>query len=194
MNLPVRHFAALLVASVCLAAPALASEAAEGHAQSPETTPLGWLLRGINFIVLAGGLGYLMRGAPGFFRTRAQRIVAAITDARRVKEDALEQLRDAEAKLARLPQQIEALRVSAKQDGLAEAERIRLLAQEESAKIERAAQMEIDAAERAARMELKAMAAQMAIERAEAIVKGRITPEAQAALVRAFVENLGRAS
>ena len=182
---------ALLFFLCVLALPAMA---AGDSSKSPETSPLGWLMRAINFVVLAGGLGYLMRGAPKFFRERAERIVGAITDARRVKEEAEQELKKAETKLARLSDEVAHLRATAKQDGVAEAERIRALAREEEAKIARAAQMEIEAAERAARMELKAAAAQMAVERAEAMVKGRLTPEAQAALVRAFVENLGRAS
>lgn len=174
------------------AVPAFASEG--GGSSSPETTPLGWALRVVNFLVLAFGLGYLMRGAPAFFRARAGRIVSAITEARRVKDEADRLLRDAERKLAGLPQEVEALRAAAKQDGTAEAERIRAMARDEAAKIERAGQLEIEAANRAAQMELKAAAARLAVEKAEAIVKGRMTPEVQAGLVRAFVENLGRAN
>ncbi len=168
--------------------------ASEGGAQSPETTPLGWTMRGINFLVLVLGLGYLLRGAPGFFKNRAERIVGAITDARLVKEEADRQLRNAETKLARLEHEVADLRTAAMQDGAAEADRIRALAREEEAKIQKAAQMEIEAAERTARMELKALAAGLAIDRAEALVKDRMTPDAQSALVRAFVNHLEKAS
>jgi F0F1-type ATP synthase membrane subunit b/b' len=103
-------------------------------------------------------------------------------------------LRDAERRLANLGDEVAQMRAAAQQDGTAEAERIRAMARDEAAKIGRTAQAEIEAAERAARMELKSIAARLAVERAEAIVKGKVTPEAQTALVRAFVENLGRAS
>jgi len=186
---------ALLVLLFCavFVAPVLASSE-EGGAVSPENTTLGWIFRIINFLILFGGLAYLMRGAPAFFRGRAERIVSAITEARRVKEEADRELQTAQSKLARLDQEVVEMRAAAKQDGVAEAERIRGLAREEEGKVQRAALLEIEAAERAARMELKAAAARLAVERAEAIVKGRMTPETQAALVRAFVENLGRAS
>jgi len=179
--------------SAALAAPGFASSE-EGGSSSPETSQLGWTFRILNFVILFGGLGYLLRGAPAFFRERAERIVGAITEARRVKDEADRQLQTAQSKLVRLDQEVAELRADAVQDGVAEAERIRALAREEAAKIQRAALLEIEAAERAARMELKAAAARLAVERAEAIVKGRMTPEAQAALVRAFVENLGRAN
>ena len=186
------RFALLAVGVLSLAAlPVLASE---GGSEAPENTPLGWTFRIINFLILFGGLLYLLlKKAPAAFRGRAERIVGAISEARRVKEEAQQQLRDAETRLARLDQEVAELRAAAQQDGLAEAERIRALAREEETKIRAAAAMEIEAAERASRMELKALAAQLAVTRAESIVKGRMTPDTQAALIRAFVENLGRA-
>ncbi len=183
----------LLVAVVVFSFPVLASE--EGGATAPENTPMGWTFRIINFAILFGGLLYLLfKKAPAAFRARALGIVSAITEAKRVKDEADEQLKEAEAKLARLDQEVAELRATAKHDGVAEGERIRAMAREEEAKIQRAAEAEIAAAERAAKMELKSLAARLAVERAEAIVKGRMTPEAQAALVRAFVESLGRAN
>lgn len=177
----------LFLILLVVVAPVFASE--EG-AEKPEATPLGWTMRIINFGVLFFGLLYLMRGAPAFFKKRAEEIVSAITEARAIKEEADMRLKSAEAKLARLDQEVADLRIVAKQDGAAEADRVRAMAREEEAKIQKAAQLEIEAAERAARMKLKAMAASLAVERAEAIVKSRMTPEAQAGLVRAFVGNL----
>jgi F0F1-type ATP synthase membrane subunit b/b' len=40
-------------------------------------------------------------------------------------------------------------------------------------------------------MELKALVAQLAVQRAEALLKEQVTPERQAALLRGFVQNLG---
>ncbi|MBI3404360.1 MAG: ATP synthase F0 subunit B [Acidobacteria bacterium] len=192
MNRAMRILVFCLFAIAFVALPAFASE---GGAEKPENSTLGWIFRIINFAILLSGVLYLLlKKAPAAFRGRAQRIVSAITEAKRVKDEADRQLRDAENKLKRLDQEVEEIRATAKQDAAAEAERIRAMAREEEAKIQRAALAEIDAAERAARMELKATAAHMAVERATAIVTGRMTPEAQAALVRAFVENLGRAS
>jgi F0F1-type ATP synthase membrane subunit b/b' len=64
------------------------------------------------------------------------------------------------------------------------------MAHEEAAKIRRAAEGEIGAAERAARIELKVLAARLAVERAEADIRSRITPQAEAALFRSFLGNL----
>jgi F0F1-type ATP synthase membrane subunit b/b' len=69
---------------------------------------------------------------------------------------------------------------------------LRSLAREEAQKIERAAQAEIAAAERAARMELKSLAARMAVERAEALLRKELTPKSEAVLFQTFVQELGR--
>ena len=186
-----RIVALLLLAMICLmvAAPAFASE--EGKNEEPANTTLGWIFRWINFAIVALSLGYLLvKKAPAFFRGRAAKIVSEISDSKQIKEEADRRLREAEEKLARLDKEVAELRVTAKKDAQAEAERIRLLAQEEERKVQRAGQAEMEAAERAARMELKAMAAQLAVKRAEALIRKQMTPEAQAGLVKAFVENL----
>ena len=59
--------------------------------------------------------------------------------------------------------------------------------------IERAAQEEIAAAQRAARLEMKSLAARLAIERAEFLLRQELTP-AEAALFRGFVGDLQRSA
>jgi F-type H+-transporting ATPase subunit b len=174
---------------ILAAAPAFAAE----QDQSPADTTVGWVFRWLNFIVVFGGLAYLLaKYAPPFFHARAEAIVSAVNDATRAREQAEQQLRDAEAKLAGLDQEIAELRAAARRDAAGEAERIRALAREETQKIERAAQAEIQAAERAARMELKALAARLAIERAETLLRQEMTPRTQAALFRGFLDSLAR--
>jgi F0F1-type ATP synthase membrane subunit b/b' len=48
----------------------------------------------------------------------------------------------------------------------------------------------MQAAERAARLELKALAAKLAVDKAESMVAGRMTRETQDELMRGFVKNL----
>src|SRR5208337_3426674 len=100
------------------------------------------------------------------------------------------QRREAQAKLAGIETEVAAMRVEAKHGAEAEAERVRELARAEAEMIERAAQIEIAAAERAARLELKALAARLAIERAEARLRQEMTPQSEAALFGTFVREL----
>ena len=169
------------------AAPAWAQEAEK----APENSTVGWIFRWLNFALVFGGGGYLIaKKAPTMFRRRAEAIVSAITEAARVKEDAERRRRDSEAKLAGLDGEIAELRAMAMRDAGAEAERIRELARDEAKKIERAAEAEIQAAERAARLELKMAGADLAIARAEALLRKELTPAADSALIRGFVTQL----
>jgi len=182
-----------LALMVCLAVtPVLASE--EGGAD-PVFSTTGMAFRIINFLIVAYGAWYLFaRKWARWFHAQSEKISGAISDAARAKQEAERQLHEAEEKTARLGQEVAEMRANAQRDAAAEAERIRAAAREEAAKIERAAAMEIQAAERAARMELKAVAAGLAVERAEAVLRGKMTPATEAALFRAFVSDLGRSA
>jgi F-type H+-transporting ATPase subunit b len=175
----------------CAAAPAFAQE--EGA--SPADTTVGWVFRWLNFALVFGGIAYaLVKYAAPAFRRRTGAIVAAIGEAARVKQEAEERRREAEAKLAGLEQEITRLRAEAQRDAAAEAERLRQLAREEAQKIERAAKAEIFAAERAARLELKAVGARLAVERAEALLRQNINAASEATLFRSFVQDLERSA
>jgi len=106
------------------------------------------------------------------------------------REEAERQVREAEAKLANLKQEIAALEATAKRETAEEAERIRALAQSDAKKVGVAAHAEIEAAERAARLELKAMAAALAVDGAESLLAKQLTPAAQESLVDTFVKSL----
>ena len=185
----IHWFVLVGVLLLVLALPAHASEG--GGGDNLFTAPIGWVFRWIQFIVVFGGVGYLLaKKAPAYFRRRAETIVASITESTKLKEEAERELRDAEEKLRRLDQELAEMRKAAQREAAAEAERIRQATQDEAKKIERAAQAEIEAAERAARMELKALAARLAVERAEALIRKQMTPQTEAALLQSFTQNL----
>ena len=173
----------------CTAAPAFAQE--EGA--SPADSTIGWVFRWLNFALVFGGIAYaLVKYAAPAFRRRTDAIVSAIGEAARVKQEAEERRREAEAKLAGLEQEISRLRAEAQRDAAAEAERLRQMAREEAQKIERAAKAEIFAAERATRLGLKAVGARLAVERAEALLRQDINAASEATLFRSFVQDLER--
>jgi F-type H+-transporting ATPase subunit b len=179
-----------LVTLVLLATlPALAQA---GEA-SPVDSQVGWVFRWLNFAIVFGAIAYLAwkKGGP-YFRAQAEEISRKIAEGARAREAAERQRQEVQAKLANIENEIAAMRAEAKRDAQAEAQRLRSLAREEAEKIERAAQAEIAAAERAARMELKALAARMAVERAEALLRRELTPKSEAALIQAFVQELDR--
>ncbi len=170
----------------------VSARAAEGgERQNPAEQPIGEVFKWLNFALVFGAAGYLIaRKAPGFFRSRADAISAAMTQAAAAKAEADRQFAEAEAKLGRLDHQVAALRETALREAAEEAERIRNLTREEAGKIGRAARGEIEAAERAAQMELRALAAKLAVERAEALLEKQMTQKTRDDLFRAFVASL----
>jgi F-type H+-transporting ATPase subunit b len=164
-----------------------AAEQGGGAAQERANELFKW----INFALVAGGLMWLFgKVLPPKFRGNADAIRSAITKATSAKAEADRQLREAERKLSDLQQEVAQLRATAQREAEGEAERIRNLTQNDAQKIGLAATAEVEAAERAARLELKAIAANLAVDGAESLLAKQLTPQAQEALVSAFVKGL----
>ena len=174
------------------AQPLLAAE----ETPKPVEGPVGTFYKWLNFAIVFLALAYLLvKKAPPYFRGRAEMIAAAITESTRVREQAEQQRGDAEAKLAGLDREIAELRAASLKDAMAETERLRQGARDEAGKIDRVARAEIQAAERSARLELKTIAARLAVERAEALLRTEMSPEGEASLFRDFLSDLsGRAN
>lgn len=144
-----------------------------------------------NFLILAGGLGYLIgKNAGPFFAARSASIRKDMEESLAQRKDAEARAADVERRLANMEADIAALRGEGERDARTEAERMERHTAAEIAKIQAHAQQEIAAAGKAARMELKRHAAELAVELAEQKVRARMTPDAQDALVQGFVRNL----
>jgi F-type H+-transporting ATPase subunit b len=165
---------------------AYAEEGGSGAQQSSET-----LFKWINFAIFAGVIVWLcLKYAPRYFAGRADEIGSAIRKSTEAKNQADNQLREAEEKLRDLEKEIAELRASATRESAAEAERIRKMTQTDAEKVETAAKAEIAATERAARLELKALAANLAVDGAESLLAKQLTPAAQESLINNFVKSL----
>ena len=192
MKFPAKSGMRMLGSAVLLAlltaAPLLAQESDAASAESASS----WAFRWLNFAAVAGLILFALRKAAPVFRRRAEEISGKIAEGARAREAAEKQRREVRAKINGIDAEVAGLRSDAKRATAAEAERIRALAKTEAEAVERAARAEIGAAERAARLELKARAARMAVERAEALLRENLTPNAEAALIRAFVAEIER--
>jgi F0F1-type ATP synthase membrane subunit b/b' len=89
-----------------------------------------------------------------------------------------------------LEQEIQRFREQAQKDAAAELERLRAMTKTDIEKVGVAAKAEIEAAERAARVELKAIAAKLAVDRAESLLAQQMTPSVQEAMIDNFVQSL----
>jgi F-type H+-transporting ATPase subunit b len=170
----------------------LTAHAAEGGG-SAATDRANEVFKWINFAIVAALMIWLFaKKLPEWFRGNADKISSAIRNATAEKDEAERQVREAEAKLANLKQEIASLQAVAKREAAEEGERIRALAESDAKKVGIAAQAEIEAAERAARLELKALAASLAVDGAESLLAKQLTPAAQESLVDTFVKSLER--
>jgi len=149
------------------------------------------IFKWIHFAILAG-IGYWLfrKVLPPLFRRNADHISAAITKATAAKAEAERQLKEAEAKFARLEHEIADFRTQAQNDAAAEIDRLRALTKQEAEKIQIAAHAEIEAVERAARVALKALAARLAVDHAESLLAKELTPAVQENMISNFVESL----
>lgn len=184
-----RRISLIVSVAIAMLFTVVSVHAAEGGSDASEH--VNELFKWINFAVVVAGLIWIFgKLLPPIFRKRSDEIGAAIKKATEARIEADRQLRDAEQKLAKLEQEIAQLRAVAQREAAAEAERIRNATLSDAQKIEAAAAAEIDAAERAARLELKALAANLAVDSAESLLAKQLTPQAQEALVSAFVKGL----
>lgn len=181
----------LVVMSMCgalLLFASIASATDEGAAGAEHATEL---FKWINFAIVAGVILWAFSAKlPSVFRANAEAISTAITKATAVKAEAEKRLADAEARLARLEQEVMELRAVAEREAAADAQRIREMAKSDAEKISVAAKAEIEAAARAARMELKALAAKLAVDGAESLLAKQLTAQTQESLVKGFVGSL----
>ena len=126
--------------------------AEEGGNAATETA--AEIFRWINFAIVAGVIVWVFgKKLPSVFKARAEAVSSAITSATSAKAAADAQLREAEAGIARLPQDSAATRATATREFATESEHLREGTEREVTRIELAAKAEVSAAQRAARLE-----------------------------------------
>jgi len=178
-------FAAVMV--VGFATVAFAAEEHASPAEHAARTDFRW----IHFVIVAALLIYVFRtyGRP-YFRRTSDTIFEAIEKATEAKTKAERELKEAAVKLASLEQEVERFRVQAQTEAGAEMARLRAMMNTDVEKVGLAAKAEVEAAERAARVELRALAAKLAVDRAESLVARQMTPAVQGAMIDHFVQSL----
>ena len=183
--------AAALLFALLVFAPLLSVRAAEEGEHAAGGVPTELIFKWLNFITIFGGLGYLLRKPMReFFTGQREAIQSSIEEARRAREESRARLRGVEERLARLEQEVEALRREAAENATAEKQRIQETAQREAERILSTARAEMESVTRAARLELRAYAARLAVSLAEQEIRQRLTPQAHAALFQAFAGHL----
>jgi F-type H+-transporting ATPase subunit b len=147
----------------------------------------GWL----NFLILAGGLGYLIKKRAGpYFAQRSLEIRKGMADADAARAASDAKVAEVDRRLANLQTEIEALRRSAQQDAEGDAQRVRREAAAELAKIQTQVADEIAAASKSATLELRRYSADLALGLAERKIAARMSPAIEERLVGSFVDTM----
>ncbi|MDE3103648.1 MAG: ATP synthase F0 subunit B [Acidobacteriota bacterium] len=143
----------------------------------------------VNFAILAVLLGgALIKALPKIFRSRNEAIQRDLVSAKAATDEAKSRLGNVEARLAKLDEQIAAMRAQAEKDAAAEELRIKASAEAEQKKILEVAEQEIAAASAQAQRQLQRYAAELAVE--QAARKLVVTAETDRLLVQGFARKL----
>jgi len=157
---------------------------AQGVTEKGPNVFWGW----INFALLAGGLGYVIRKNAGpYFAQRSLEIRKGMAEAEAARAASDAKVAEVDRRLANLQAEIEALRHGAQQEAEADAERVRRDAAVEVAKIQSHLVDEIASAAKSATLELRRYAADLALALAEQNIAARMSPQTQDRLVGSFV-------
>jgi F0F1-type ATP synthase membrane subunit b/b' len=172
---------------------ALPVMAAEGAEPDPADSTAGLIFRWLNFLIVFGGMGWLIAKYGGaFFRGNAKEIAASIVQATAEKEEAVRELHAVEAKVERLDKDVAEMREQARQNWEAESQRLYSSGVIEIEKINQAARSELEASERAAQEQLREIAASLAVRDAAALVSSRMNSDLRARIFQGFLADLGR--
>ena len=147
-----------------------------------------WIFKLINMLLFFGFLAYLIGGPlKKAFADRTAAIQRAAEEARERRAKADQMAREIQDRLSRIEGEVQAIRDRAQSEGERQKRELIAAAEAEAKKIMANAQSEVDNRLRSARAELTDYAGQLAAERAEQILREKITPEDQKKL---FQESL----
>jgi ATP synthase F0 subunit b len=146
----------------------------------------------INLLLFIGVMFYLLRRPiREAFRARQESIRSELMRAEEERAAAEAKLAEVEGRLARLGEEVEAIRANAQKEAAEERTRVGLATEAEIRKIREQARREIESAGKAARAELRTFTAEQSVRLAEEMIRRDIRPEDDAHLAREYVEDLG---
>jgi F-type H+-transporting ATPase subunit b len=156
-----------------------------------ESDPMAFIAKVVNFLVLFGGLAFLLRKPiQQFLARRAVEIDTTIKDAEESRHGAETDLEKTERQLSELSREIEDLKEKAVLEGEREKERIIRAAREEGERMKKAAEQEIEMISRAGIKGLKEYAVSLAAAEALKRIEEQLTPEKHSRLIDDSIERL----
>lgn len=152
----------------------------------------GWILKLVNMILFIAFLMFILRGpVKNAFAARGEAIRKAREEAteRRARADTM--AAEIQARLGRIEQEVQTIRDKAVAEGERQKKELLAAAEAEAARILTAARNEVDNRVKRARQELTEYAGELASERAEALLREKITDTDKAKLFRDGLAQIG---
>jgi len=167
----------------------------EGEGPHGELKFLGlpmWIWKLVNMLLFFGALVWLLRGpVAGAFNARSEAIRNAALEARDRRAKADQMANDIQKRLAEIENEVKSIHERAQAEGDRQKRELIAAAEAEAQKILQAARNEVDNQLKHARHELTQYAGQLASERAEAILREKITDSDQKNLFEESLRQVG---
>jgi F-type H+-transporting ATPase subunit b len=183
----------VVVLSVMICGTACMASAQENAETTPqrEQSPFQVVSRWANFIILFGGLAFLLKKPMGeFFRARRTDITGGLKRAEDAQTSAQTRMDEIERRLAHLSSEIAALRAETQKESLADRERVLADAKREVERVIEQSQQEIERVARTVEREIKEHVADLVIDRASNTLRTEMTQDDQKRIVVRFIEKL----
>lgn len=170
---------------LALISPGLAEEAS-GHFNL--ATFLGQVL---NFVVLFGGLAYLLRKPLNeYLKGRVEQVATRLQQSEVRKQESLEKLKEARNRLNNLAGEIQVLKEQAREEAERERAAIRQEAEKEAERLKKLAREEIETMVRLSIRDLKTYAIDLSVSLAEKRIQEKLTPELHRKLIHRAIDRL----
>ncbi|GAB4440622.1 MAG: F0F1 ATP synthase subunit B [bacterium] len=168
--------------------------AAEGHGGGePSLFSLDFLFRVINFVILFGGLGYILsKPLKNYLKQRSLTVKQAIEEAKNAQLDAEKKAKYYEERLAQLESEVSAMMEQFKKEAEDEKARIVKEAEEQLEKTKERMQKSLEQEKIRMREEVMKEAANMAVALAEEMIRKNFTVEDQKKWIQEYIKMMER--
>jgi len=145
----------------------------------------------INFLLLFGGLAYVLRKPLGnFLQGRSDSLEQALREAKESQEEAAERLNQVESRLRKLDEEIEKMQREAEAEGQSLHQHVLEEAKQAADRLKHFASQEIEMLTKDAIREIKEYTAALAADLAQQSIQDRMTEEFHSSLIDKSIERI----
>lgn len=164
---------------------------ASNEEEHHESDPMAFVGKVVNFLVLFGGLGFLLyKPIRSMLDERGLGVARAIREAGDSRKESEEKRTTARSRLEKLAVEMAEVRAEAEKSGLEDKQRTLAAAEQEAERIKNSARQDIELLSRFGARELRSYAAGLAAGRARDRIRARLTCGDHARIIDASIERL----